>query len=73
MNSINMAILEINYRFKVIPSKCTQNYHRPSKNNTQFHREKTKYTGYLKQSCTIKELLEVSLSLISNSTIDLEY
>jgi hypothetical protein len=32
--------------------------------------KKNKKAGYLKQSCTIKELLEVSPSLISSCTIE---
>ena len=68
---IKMAILpkEI-YRFSAIPIKISVQFF------TDLERTITNYiwknSGQPKQSCTIKELLEASLSMTSNSTPELQ-
>ena len=65
-----MAILlKAIYRFDEMPSKII---HKPQKNSTQLHMEKSKNQGQQKQFCTIKELLEASQSLTSNYTTELQ-
>ena len=51
------------------PSNSNTIIYRPQKNSTQLHMEK-KNSRQRKEFCTIKEHLEVSLSLTSRSTIE---
>ena len=72
-NIVKMAILpKAIYRFNTHknPRKIL---HRPQKNGTQLYMENRKTPRQPKQSCAIKELLEASQSLTSNSPIEPQY
>ena len=73
INIVKMVILlKSIYRFKAIPIKIPTQFSRDLERKISTSHGKTKNTGYLKQSCTIKELSKASPSPPSSSTIELQ-
>ena len=73
VNILKMAILpKAGYRFNVIPIKISSQFFTDFKRTILNFIWKSKTPGEPKQSYTIKEFLEASLSLTSSSIIELQ-